>query len=103
MTDQDLLMMLDAPYQWTFQVPWGAALGTAGSLRNALQAALSRPDVAGISRVPRRMRLIDPKSAAEHVTPKLPNVTHHVVAGSGHLIPSEAPGALAAEIVAWVL
>jgi len=44
---------------------------------------------------------LGPDAASEHVTPKLPNVTHHVVAGSGHLIPSEAPGALAAEIVAW--
>jgi pimeloyl-ACP methyl ester carboxylesterase len=45
---------------------------------------------------------LGPDAAAEHVTPKLPNVTHHVVAGSGHLIPAEAPEALAAEIVAWV-
>jgi pimeloyl-ACP methyl ester carboxylesterase len=44
---------------------------------------------------------LGPEAAAEHVTPKLPNVTHHVVAGSGHLIPSEAPEALAAEIGAW--
>jgi len=45
---------------------------------------------------------LGPDVAAEHVTPKLPNATHHVVEGSGHLIPHEAPRALAAEIVAWV-
>jgi pimeloyl-ACP methyl ester carboxylesterase len=45
---------------------------------------------------------LGPEAAAEHVTPKLPTVTHHVVAGSGHLIPSEAPEALAAEIEAWI-
>ncbi len=45
---------------------------------------------------------LGPDAAAEHVTPKLSNVTHHVVAGSGHLIPSEAPGALAGKIAAWV-
>jgi pimeloyl-ACP methyl ester carboxylesterase len=45
---------------------------------------------------------LGPEAAAEHVTPKLPNAAHHVVAGSGHLIPAEAPGALAVEIVAWV-
>jgi pimeloyl-ACP methyl ester carboxylesterase len=45
---------------------------------------------------------LGPEAAAEHVTPKLPTVTHHVVAGSGHLIPAEAPEALAAEIEAWI-
>jgi pimeloyl-ACP methyl ester carboxylesterase len=44
---------------------------------------------------------LGPEAAAEHVTPKLPNVTHHVVGGSGHLIPQEAPDALAAEILGW--
>jgi pimeloyl-ACP methyl ester carboxylesterase len=43
---------------------------------------------------------LGPEAAAEHVTPKLPHVTHRTIAGSGHLIPYEAPEALAAEIVA---
>jgi pimeloyl-ACP methyl ester carboxylesterase len=42
---------------------------------------------------------LGPAAAAEHVTPQLPNVTHRILRGSGHLIPYEAPAALAAEIV----
>jgi pimeloyl-ACP methyl ester carboxylesterase len=46
---------------------------------------------------------LGPAAAAEHVTPQLPNVSHRVVAGSGHLIPYEAPAALAAELISRLL
>jgi pimeloyl-ACP methyl ester carboxylesterase len=46
---------------------------------------------------------LGPDAAEDHVTPKLPHATHRVIAGSGHLIPYEAPEALAEEIVAWCL
>jgi pimeloyl-ACP methyl ester carboxylesterase len=46
---------------------------------------------------------LGPAAAAQHVTPQLPDVTHRVVAGSGHLIPYETPAALAAEIVARLM
>jgi pimeloyl-ACP methyl ester carboxylesterase len=42
---------------------------------------------------------LGPSSAVEHVTPKLRHVDHQVIAGSGHLIPLEAPQALAAAIL----
>jgi pimeloyl-ACP methyl ester carboxylesterase len=44
---------------------------------------------------------LGPDAAEDHVTPKLPHATHRVIAGSGHLIPYEAPQALAEDIAAW--
>jgi pimeloyl-ACP methyl ester carboxylesterase len=44
---------------------------------------------------------LGPDAADAHVTPKLQHAIHRVIAGSGHLIPLEAPQALAAEIAAW--
>jgi len=46
---------------------------------------------------------LGPEAADMHVTPKLPHAAHRVVAGSGHLIPYEAPEALAQEILTWCL